>query len=79
MNRQKKSGRFSFPVKNEDFRVSSYSDPGGIIKTCVEVAVKPEGVAIRDSKNPNSPVLYFTHEEMAAFKQGLVSGEFDRA
>lgn len=52
--------KFCFSVANEDFR--SYSDPGGIIKTCVEFAVKPEGVAVRDSKNL-SQVLYFSHAE----------------
>lgn len=60
--------RFCFSVANEDFR--SYSDPGGIIKTCVEFAVKPEGVAVRDSKNP-SQVLYFTQAEWTTFTNGV--------
>ncbi|MBP9711805.1 MAG: DUF397 domain-containing protein [Candidatus Pacebacteria bacterium] len=67
---------FTFPVTDGDFVKSSYSNPGGLISTCVEVAVKPEGVAVRDSKATNGPVLYFTHDEFVAFKKGVAAGEF---
>lgn len=36
------------------WRKSSYSSGGG--NQCVEVAVTPDGVAIRDSKDPAGPV-----------------------
>ena len=68
-----------FPVKDEDFKVSSYSDPGGIIKTCVAVAVKPEGIAIRNSNDPTKTTLYFTHGEWTAFTQGVQNKEFNLA
>jgi hypothetical protein len=32
---------------------------------------------MRDSKDPNSPVLTFTHQEWAAFLDGAKRGEFD--
>ncbi len=34
---------------------------------CVEVATLPSGVAVRDSKDPDGPVLRFTAEEWHAF------------
>lgn len=45
---------------------------------CVEVLVLPDGgVAVRDSKDPNGPVLSFTPEEWSAFTAGVRAGEFD--
>ncbi len=45
----------------------------------VEVAMLPEGyVALRDSKNPDGPVLIFTPSEWTAFTAGVHDGEFDR-
>ena len=34
-------------------------------------------IALRDSKDPDGPKLYFTRSEFAAFRRGLVAGEFD--
>ncbi|MEV0592021.1 DUF397 domain-containing protein [Nonomuraea cavernae] len=34
-------------------------------------------IALRDSKDPDGPRLYFTRSEFAAFRHGLVAGEFD--
>ncbi|MEU9760150.1 DUF397 domain-containing protein [Streptomyces sp. NPDC047987] len=48
-----------------DWRKSSYSgDEGG---QCVEVAAHPAAVHIRDSKNPEGPVLTLTPTTWAAF------------
>lgn len=77
MNSTTKNGRFSFPVRNEDFQKSSYSDPGGIIKTCVEVARTPQGVAVRDSKQPSGSILFFTNDEWKAFIRGAQEHQFD--
>ena len=46
---------------------------------CVEVAVLTEGsgVAVRDSKDPNGPVLRYTEAEWRAFLHGARNGEFD--
>ena len=44
---------------------------------CVEVAPLPGGgVAVRDSKNPQGPMLHFTPTEWAAFAGGMAAGEF---
>jgi len=45
---------------------------------CVEVADLPDGVAVRDSKDPGGPVLQFTPGEWRAFLGGVRDGEFDR-
>ena len=73
---RKAEKRFSFPVVNADFVKSSYSNPGGIISTCVEIARKPHGAAIRDSKDPDGPVLFFRRDEFRAFLKGVKAGEF---
>ncbi len=45
---------------------------------CVEVASMADGgVAVRDSKHPNGPVLHFTPSEWDAFVGGVRNGEFD--
>ena len=46
--------------------------------TCVELAPGHTGVVfLRDSKDPKGPVLTFTRQEIAAFVDGVKSGEFD--
>jgi hypothetical protein len=44
---------------------SSYSS--GSADNCVEVALVGGGFAVRDSKDPNGPVLGFTADEWRAF------------
>jgi hypothetical protein len=43
---------------------------------CVELAPF-NGILVRDSKNPDGPVLAYTVEEVAAFIDGVKKGEFD--
>jgi hypothetical protein len=44
----------------------------------VEMAALPGGgVAVRDSKDPNGPVLTFTRAEFRAWLEGVRGGEFD--
>ncbi len=46
---------------------------------CVEVANLPGGgIGVRDSKDPEGPVLRFTPGEWHAFIGGARNGEFDR-
>jgi hypothetical protein len=46
---------------------------------CAEVASLPDGmIGVRDSKDPDGPVLRFTPDEWAAFIGGVKGGEFDR-
>lgn len=58
-----------------EWRKSSYSGANG---NCVELAPTEDGGhAMRDSKNPDGPVLFFTKAEIAAFLDGVRAGEFD--
>lgn len=43
---------------------------------CVEVAVRPDAVAVRDSKEPQGPTLVFTSDEWDAFLEGVSAGQF---
>jgi hypothetical protein len=43
---------------------------------CVEVAMAGKSYLVRDSKNPEGPVLTFSAAEWAAFEAGLVAGDF---
>lgn len=45
------------------WRKSSRCDSGA----CVEVAINADRVLVRQSDNPDGPVLTFTHPEWAAF------------
>ena len=57
------------------FRRSSFCAGG----SCVEVAALPgDEIALRDSKNGNSPVLKFTPDEWDAFVSGVLDGQFTR-
>jgi hypothetical protein len=43
----------------------------------VEVAMTDGGIAVRDSKRPDSPVLSYDRDEWIAFVEGVKAGEFD--
>jgi Domain of unknown function (DUF397) len=43
---------------------------------CVEVAFHEGDVVLRDSKNPDGPVLHFTRQEWEAFVAGVEDGDF---
>jgi hypothetical protein len=44
---------------------------------CIEVASAGGKIAMRDSKDPNGPVLVYTHAEFSAFIDGARNGEFN--
>ncbi|HEV3497623.1 MAG TPA: DUF397 domain-containing protein [Actinomycetes bacterium] len=45
---------------------------------CVELARLPgDGVAVRNSRDPEGPALVFTDAELDAFLQGVKDGDFD--
>jgi hypothetical protein len=45
---------------------------------CVEVTRFVDGtIGVRDSKDPDGPVLRFSQGEINAFLNGVVAGEFD--
>jgi hypothetical protein len=47
------------------------------VNGCVEVALVAGRLAVRDSKDPQGPVLLFTPDEWRAFVGGVRNGEFD--
>lgn len=57
----------------ERWHKSSYSGGNG----CVEVDLREDRVAVRDSKDPSGPVLLFTPDEWKAFLAGAQEGEFE--
>lgn len=58
------------------WRKSSYSGTNG--GNCVEVAGNLPGVvAVRDSKDPEGPVLAFAKNDWRAFLDAARAGEFD--
>lgn len=62
-------------LRRAEWRMSTYSANGS---SCVEVASNLPGiVAVRDSKDPDGPVLVFTPDEWRAFTAGTKAGEFD--
>ena len=61
-------------IQNQSsWRTSSFSDG----MNCVQVAQLGDSIALRDSKDPDGPVLHFTRGEMIAFLRGAKAGEFD--
>jgi Domain of unknown function (DUF397) len=44
---------------------------------CVEVASAVGNIAVRDSKDPDGPILVYTTSEFRAFLDGARNGEFD--
>jgi hypothetical protein len=57
------------------WRKSTRSGP--LTDNCVEVAFVNGSVAVRDSKDPQGPVLMFNADEWGAFVGGAKDGEFD--
>jgi hypothetical protein len=70
------SGALSGPLASLAWRKSRRSNPSG---NCVEMAALPgrSGIAVRNSRHPDGPVLVYTRDEVVAFLQGAKEGEFD--
>jgi Domain of unknown function (DUF397) len=64
----------SIDLTGAQWRKSSISGSGD---NCVEVAFVADGIAVRDSKNPDGPALLYTRSEWDAFIGGIKDGEFD--
>lgn len=64
-----------FPVRDSDFRTSAWSNKR-FKPLCVQVAKRPQGVAVRDSKDASKTTLFFSHKEWDAFVGGVKAGEF---
>lgn len=67
------------PLAQATWRKSSFSggsNGGG--GDCVETAALPDGrIAVRDSKNPDVGMVFFTRTHMAAWLAGVKAGDFD--
>jgi predicted secreted Zn-dependent protease len=61
-------------VTNFSLPFRSACEGGG---SCVEVATIAKLVLVRDSKDPDSPVLAFTQAEWQQFVAGVRRGELD--
>lgn len=57
-----------------EWQKSSYSAGDN----CVEVAITPTTIYVRDSNNPTT-IQRYTHDEWNAFIQGVKAGEFNKA
>jgi hypothetical protein len=44
---------------------------------CLEIAAAVGNIAIRDSKDPDGPILVYSPPEFRAFLDGARNGEFD--
>jgi hypothetical protein len=44
---------------------------------CVELAAAADSIAVRDSKKPDQPPLFYTQKEIRAFFAGVLDGEFN--
>jgi hypothetical protein len=63
----------SRPPVGATWRKSSASGSNG----CVEIADTEGSVWVRDTKDRQGPVLFFTRQEWTAFLAGVRAGEFD--
>ncbi|MFE9101971.1 DUF397 domain-containing protein [Actinomadura geliboluensis] len=60
------------------WRKSSYSG-GATDEACVELAVLPEGVGVRDSKDPDGGRLLVNRAQLGSLMQTIKEGALDRA
>lgn len=61
-------------ARDEDFKTSSWSKNNP--KTCVAVAIMPNGVVVRNSNDPAKKTVFFTNDEWSAFVKGVKNNEF---
>jgi hypothetical protein len=62
-------------LNDADFRVAAACESTRV--SCVSVAVKAEGVFVRDTKGQTKVTLSFTREERDIFVRAVKHGEFD--
>ncbi len=67
----KMKGKF----EDKDFKKTSWTKENACL--CVEVAIKPEGVAVRNSNDRSKNTVFFTPNEWAAFVKGVKGNEFN--
>lgn len=62
--------------KDAEFKTPQACSTGGVFN-CVAVAITPQGVGVRDTKDPTKKTLGFSHEEWRQFVDAAKQGEFD--
>lgn len=60
-------------LTNLQWRVARLCHSGN----CVTVAANDSTIVIGNSKDPNGPVLSYSHDEWRAFVDGIRQGDFD--
>ncbi len=70
------NGMLTAELPSLTWQKSRRSNPSG---NCVELASLPDGagIAFRNSRDPDGPALIYTVDEVAAFIQGAMDGDFD--
>jgi hypothetical protein len=63
------------PVDSLRWKKSRRSNQSG---SCVELALLRDGLAVRDSKNPDGPTLAFPGGIGAGFVEAVKAGRYDR-
>jgi Domain of unknown function (DUF397) len=66
-------------VGDDELRWFTSSFSGGNGNGCVEVAFRPGGVAVRDTKDRARPPHHHPAASWTAFLAGVRAGEFDRS
>lgn len=61
------------PQPTSSWRKSSYSHH----EACVTVAQLPDGIGVRDSKQPDAGTLVLSRQQFAGWLAGIRAGEFD--
>ena len=62
--------------KDTDFRTSKACSTGGVFN-CVAVAITPEVIGIRDTKDASKTTLQYSPAEWREFVAAVKRGEFD--
>jgi hypothetical protein len=63
--------------KERDYSISWRKASACHQGSCIEVAQINDSIAIRDSKDPDGPILLYSSEEWKTFLSGAKGGEFD--
>lgn len=72
MDRPQHNTRTTPPVTGS-WRKSTFTNQGN----CFELAPTTDGIALRNSNDPDRGTLHFSRSELGAFIQGVKAGEFD--
>jgi hypothetical protein len=62
-------------VNDGDFKTPNWKS--GKHVPCVAVAIRPEGVAVRSTKDKSNTTLFFNKGEWRAFLKGVKHDEFE--